>query len=75
MGVKRQCAKVLLVDGQERVLLFSGIDRTKPDGAPWWFPVGGGLELGETPADAAIRETRGPVGPARPSAQRVSRPS
>lgn len=24
---------------------------------PWWFAVGGGLEPGETPEDAAIRET------------------
>ena len=39
------------------MLLFSGIDRTKPDVAPWWFAVGGALEDGETAEDAAIRET------------------
>ena len=53
---------MLLVDESRRVLLFSGIDRTKPDVPPWWFPVGGGLQPGETPQDAAIRETREETG-------------
>lgn len=57
MGVTRRCSKVLLVDEERRVLLFSGIDRTKPDVPARWFPVGGGLEAGETAEDAAIRET------------------
>lgn len=57
MVVKRECSKVLLVDEQDRVLLFSGIDRTKPDVPAWWFPVGGALDPGETPVEAAIRET------------------
>src|SRR5215210_765656 len=57
VAVKRECSKVLLVDEQNRVLLFSGIDRTKPDVPAWWFPVGGALEPGETPVEAAIRET------------------
>jgi 8-oxo-dGTP pyrophosphatase MutT (NUDIX family) len=47
---------VLLVDEDHRVLLFAGIDRTKPDVAPWWFPVGGALEVGETAEEAATRE-------------------
>jgi 8-oxo-dGTP pyrophosphatase MutT (NUDIX family) len=58
----RQCSKVLLVDERDRVLLFSGIDRTKPDVPPWWFPVGGGLEPTETPSHGAIRETREETG-------------
>lgn len=53
----RRCAKVLLVDERERVLLFRGIDRTKPQLRPWWFAVGGRLEAGETFAQAAVRET------------------
>lgn len=59
---KRPCSKVLLVDEAQRVLLFSGVDRTKPDIRPWWFPVGGRLEGSETPQDAAIRETREETG-------------
>lgn len=62
MATNRECSKVLLVDEQDRVLLFSGIDRTKPDVPAWWFPVGGALEPGETPVEAAIRETEEETG-------------
>lgn len=62
MGVRRVCAKVLLVDEQGRTLLFSGIDRTKPDVAPWWFAVGGEVEPKEALAEAAIRETEEETG-------------
>lgn len=44
------------------MLLFSGIDRTKPDVAPWWFAVGGGLHANETPEGAAVREVREETG-------------
>lgn len=53
----RRSSKVLLVDEEHSVLLFCGVDRTKPDIPPWWFAVGGGIERGETPQAAAIRET------------------
>jgi 8-oxo-dGTP pyrophosphatase MutT (NUDIX family) len=53
----RSSAKVLLLDSLDRVLLLSGIDRTKPAIPPWWFPVGGGIEANESPEEAAIRET------------------
>lgn len=59
---RRPCSKVLLVDPTDHVLLFSGIDRTRPDAPPSWFPVGGSLEPGESPHDAAIRETREETG-------------
>jgi len=52
----RRAAKVLLVDERGRVLLFCGIDRTRPEDPPWWFAVGGELESGEDPAAAAVRE-------------------
>lgn len=62
VAVTRWCSKVLLVDQHDRVLLFSGIDRTKPDVPAWWFPVGGALEAGETPVEAAVRETEEETG-------------
>lgn len=57
MGISRRCAKVLLVDEVGRVLLFNGIDRTKPEVPAWWFAVGGALEADESAEAAAIRET------------------
>lgn len=47
---------MLIVDERCHVLLFSGIDRTKPHVPPVWFPVGGAIEQDETPRTAAIRE-------------------
>lgn len=61
-AVRRICAKILLIDPQDRVLLFSGIDRTLPDDPPVWFPVGGAVEDGETVEAAAIRETEEETG-------------
>ena len=55
--LRRVCAKVLLVDPHDRVLLFSGIDRHLPDDPPVWFAVGGSADDGETLEQAAIRET------------------
>jgi 8-oxo-dGTP pyrophosphatase MutT (NUDIX family) len=53
----RPGVRVLLIDGKGRVLLFRGRDPARPDAAPYWFTVGGGLEPGETPVAGAIRET------------------
>ena len=54
--VRRTCAKVLLVDPQGRVLLFSGIDRQMPEAPPVWFRRGGAND-GESLETTAIRET------------------
>ncbi|MGE0880868.1 MAG: NUDIX hydrolase [Acidimicrobiia bacterium] len=59
---QRSCSRILLVDDEDRILLFSGIDRSKPDVAAVWFTVGGSREPGETPEQAAIRETREETG-------------
>ena len=50
------------MDPQDRVFLFSGIDRTTPDVPAVWFPVGGAVEEGESLADAAVRETAEEMG-------------
>jgi 8-oxo-dGTP pyrophosphatase MutT (NUDIX family) len=36
-------------------LLIRGHEADKPDRA-WWFTVGGGIDAGETPLEAALRE-------------------
>jgi 8-oxo-dGTP pyrophosphatase MutT (NUDIX family) len=49
----RECARALIVDAEQRVLLFRGDLR---DRDPWWFAPGGALELGETYEAALARE-------------------
>jgi 8-oxo-dGTP pyrophosphatase MutT (NUDIX family) len=49
----RPTARVLAVDPDGRLLLFSSVD---PDGATWWFTPGGGVHRGETLTAAAVRE-------------------
>ncbi len=52
----RRAARVLLVDGTGRLLLFRGFDPARPEGGRWWFTPGGGLDPGETYAECAARE-------------------
>ena len=49
----RPTARVLAVDPEGRLLLFSSVD---PSGATWWFTPGGGVQRGETLRAAAVRE-------------------
>lgn len=52
--VARLAVKLLLLDGDERLLLVHGKDpRTQVE---CWYPVGGGVEAGETLQGAAARE-------------------
>ncbi|GAA1690472.1 hypothetical protein GCM10009745_39620 [Kribbella yunnanensis] len=44
-----------------KVLLLHGWDPLKPH-VPYWFTIGGGVEAGESIADAACRELREEVG-------------
>ena len=68
----RRCSKVLLVDEQERVLLFSGIDRTKPelrscfpmtlllssnDSSPAELPLIGGKEARAQPPTGVVTQS------------------
>jgi len=51
----RHAARVILVDERDRVLLLHGCDVDQRERS-WWFTVGGGIDAGETPRDAAVRE-------------------
>jgi 8-oxo-dGTP pyrophosphatase MutT (NUDIX family) len=61
-GVNRRSAKVLLLDPDGRVLLFKGVDPAQPSQAAIWFPVGGGIDQGETVEEAAVREVKEETG-------------
>lgn len=52
---QRSAARVVLFDPQGRILLVRGHDFSDPSRS-WWFTPGGGIEPGETFAQAALRE-------------------
>ncbi len=54
--LNRRAARVLLVDPAFRVLLLTGADPVDPAAGSWWMTPGGGVEPGETSAQAAVRE-------------------
>ncbi len=51
----RPTARVLMIDEFDQVLLFRGTNPSSP-GIRFWFPTGGGIEIGETSEEAARRE-------------------
>lgn len=55
MRIERYGARVLLFDSHGRVLVLRGHDPHQPERS-WWFTPGGGIEPGESPAAAAVRE-------------------
>lgn len=57
----RRGARLVLLDADERVLMVRGHDIDDP-ARSWWFTVGGGIERGETAAEAAVRELREEAG-------------
>lgn len=59
--VERQSARVLLLDGRDRVLLLRWVHPTRDDGV-WWITPGGGLEPGEDARTGAVRELYEEVG-------------
>jgi 8-oxo-dGTP pyrophosphatase MutT (NUDIX family) len=59
--IDRLAARVILVNAAERALLLRGGDPARP-GRRWWFTPGGGLDEGESRAQAAARELREETG-------------
>lgn len=54
--VRRVAARVVLLDPDGASLLIRSHDPDVVDGPTWWHVPGGGLDPGETPQQAAIRE-------------------
>ena len=54
--IRRQVARVLLFDQQDRLLLFHVRDPSDPTGDAWWYLPGGGMDPGESPEQAVARE-------------------
>lgn len=53
---RRRAARVVLLCNDGRVFLLRGGDPQRPEAGTWWFTPGGGVEPGETPRQAALRE-------------------
>ncbi|MEU2392198.1 NUDIX hydrolase [Streptomyces sp. NPDC007369] len=51
----RKVSRVILLDPEDRILLLHGFEPGDP-AVGWWFTPGGGLEGGESRAQAALRE-------------------
>ncbi len=60
--LERRAARVLLVDDDGRILLQHCHDPSTPAEGSWWNTAGGGLDEGETSAQAAVRELREETG-------------
>ena len=58
---RRTVARVLPVSSEGKVLLLLGCDPALPE-VRYWFSIGGGLDAGETLAEAGARELREETG-------------
>lgn len=56
MAVRRQAARAVVLDPDDRVLLIKARDPFQPAKGEWWELPGGGMEPGETSHAAAARE-------------------
>lgn len=57
----RRGARLVLLDGVDRVLMVRGHDVDEPT-RHWWFTPGGGIDPGESAIDAVVRELREETG-------------
>jgi 8-oxo-dGTP pyrophosphatase MutT (NUDIX family) len=68
--LRRDAARVLVLDAADRVLLLRGTDPAAPDVRYWWT-LGGGREPGESARACAVRELHEEAGLLVPEADLV----
>jgi 8-oxo-dGTP pyrophosphatase MutT (NUDIX family) len=55
VDLRRRAVRVMLIDEEGAVLMVQGFDPHLPE-VTYWYTVGGGVEVGESDVDAAVRE-------------------
>jgi 8-oxo-dGTP pyrophosphatase MutT (NUDIX family) len=60
--IERSVVRAVVLDTDDRVLLFHTKDPYQPGLGTWWELPGGGIEVGESHVDAVIRELREEAG-------------
>ncbi|SCF24501.1 NUDIX hydrolase [Micromonospora mirobrigensis] len=60
--IERRAVRLVVLDGDGRVLLFHTRDPDHPRLGIWWELPGGGMDPGETYVDTALRELREETG-------------
>jgi len=60
--IERSAVRLVVLDADQRVLLFHTHDPDHPDLGTWWELPGGGIDPGETYVATAVRELREETG-------------
>jgi 8-oxo-dGTP pyrophosphatase MutT (NUDIX family) len=60
--IERRAVRLVVVDVEDKILLFHTRDPDHPELGTWWELPGGGIDPGETYVEAAIRELREETG-------------